>query len=1257
MAGKHLSQDELQYVIDVKTAQAQQGIHKLEKQTTALRNENKQRLRQMVELEAKGKKETEQYKNLSAVYRETGQQIKKLTEKIKEQTRTLDTNVMTMSQLRNQAKSLQRELDNVSRTLNPELYNQLQGRLRSVTARMEELKISARGFKETFVNQSTLNYMAGIALTKGAELVSRFFGKMISSYKDLIGKSVELAESADGITHAFERIGSKDYLQSLRQATKGTVTDIELMKAAVQAKDFHIPLEDLGKYLAFAQLKAQQTGQSLDYMVNSIVTGLGRESPRILDNLGLSATEISEKTKKTGDFMKAVAEIVENQLAEAGETYISASDRAAQRTVALENAQKELGDALLPLKEEFSDTYGQIQISILNVTKYLIEHRETIYTVGKAVALLIVTLIAYAAAQKAAYLWSLRAVATSKLKSAAVAVENTMLQLSILRHAVLNKTMTLSIALQKAFNVVLKLSPWGLIFGGITLVVGALLLFNKRTEEASKKTKELIEAEKEYKNIKSDTRAELTKDIAALQTFKGSKQQELDLVQKMNDKYGESMGYYKSVKDWYNTLIRNSSLYCEQMVIEARVRNLANKAAEQREKAEPYKKFYLAQKNKRAFDYDVKNEGYQVRDPQKELSNVYEQLTKEADATESLIKILVQKSYDNQQKMHEGAAASEPGNPGNTNNPSNNDNKTSSIKSSFNNNRQQDLATEKATYDKGLNLLKQDLINKVKTREEYDAAVQSLEIAHAANVLAIERDYTQKAKNLRIEDENEKKRIQLAQQTNEQQAEQAFQEKSLAARQQYFDALKQLQEKGMTDEQKAEADHQLQLASLEAFYKASLDYARKHGEDEKALTEAYEKAKAEITHKYEKQKADEKFQIRSQAGLVSQQELFNRELAQLKEKLAKEGLSEEEQQKAIANMTHQFEEDKLRIRQQYGVATQQELFDAELAQLKAHLDAKMISEEEYEKAVSNLKRDRWKADFDRYHDLFANAMKELQNAEIANMEAKYDAEIQAAQGSAEQVEKLEKEKANEKLNIQKKYADVNFAIQASQIIVNTAVSVMKAFSDLGPIAGAISGALISIAGTAQLAVANAERQKVKKMTLQGAGGSSASGARVATGLESGGVFDVEREQDGKTFRATYDPDRRGYIDRPTVLVGEGPVGHSKEWVASNAALENPTVAPVIDIIDRAQRVGDIRTLDMRKLMMQRGFASGGSISAPVSPAQSTAPATSTQPSEINEEFLSLLRELREKGIPAYVALDEFDAQQKIREQSRNIGKK
>ena len=62
-----------------------------------------------------------------------------------------------------------------------------------------------------------------------------------------------MAESADGITHAFRQLDEPGLLNNLRKATKNTVNDVELMKAAVKAKDFHIPLEDLGKYLSFAQ--------------------------------------------------------------------------------------------------------------------------------------------------------------------------------------------------------------------------------------------------------------------------------------------------------------------------------------------------------------------------------------------------------------------------------------------------------------------------------------------------------------------------------------------------------------------------------------------------------------------------------------------------------------------------------------------------------------------------------------------------------------------------------------------------------------------------------------------------------------------------------------------------------------------------------------------------------------------------------------------------------------------------------------------
>ena len=96
-------------------------------------------------------------------------------------------------------------------------------------------------------------------------------------------------------------------------------------------------------------------------------------------------------------------------------------------------------------------------------------------------------------------------------------------------------------------------------------------------------------------------------------------------------------------------------------------------------------------------------------------------------------------------------------------------------------------------------------------------------------------------------------------------------------------------------------------------------------------------------------------------------------------------------------------------------------------------------------------------------------------------------------------------------------------MKASQIIADTSVSIMKALGELGPIAGPVAAALMGITGAAQLAAANAERQKVKRMSLNGAGGSAgASGARVATGLESGGSIDVERRQDGKMTQTDVD---------------------------------------------------------------------------------------------------------------------------------------
>ena len=171
-----------------------------------------------------------------------------------------------------------------------------------------------------------LQVFGGNLMTKGAGMLAGLASEM----GDMVKQGVELAKQGEGIRIAFERLGRGDILNGLREATHGTVTDLELMKAAVKFNDFKLPLDQLGTMLAFAQQKAKDTGQSVDYMVDSIVTGLGRKSLMILDNLGLSATEVKEKMAETGDMTKAVGAIIREQMSKAGDYVETAADRATQ---------------------------------------------------------------------------------------------------------------------------------------------------------------------------------------------------------------------------------------------------------------------------------------------------------------------------------------------------------------------------------------------------------------------------------------------------------------------------------------------------------------------------------------------------------------------------------------------------------------------------------------------------------------------------------------------------------------------------------------------------------------------------------------------------------------------------------------------------------------------------------------------------------------------------------------------------------------
>jgi hypothetical protein len=273
------------------------------------------------------------------------------------------------------------------------------------------------------------------------------------------------------------------------------------------------------------------------------------------------------------------------------------------------------------------------------------------------------------------------------------------------------------------------------------------------------------------------------------------------------------------------------------------------------------------------------------------------------------------------------------------------------------------------------------------------------------------------------------------------------------------------------------------------------------------------------------------------------------------------------------------------------------------------------------------------------------------------MEATYNEKIAAAGENAEEVDRLEKEKAQKKLDIEKKFADVNFAIKASEIIANTAVAIMQAVAQLGPIAGGIAAVLMAATGAAQLVSANAERRKVKAMTLDSAGSTSSSQTRVVTGKEDGGYIEVTREQDKKRFWARNKGKKRGYMNEPSLLVSE----NGGEFVANSKAVSNPTIRPVLDIIDSAQRGGYVDQLNMDAIIASyksRGYESGGYNNQPVlGRSQNPYVLLNNTDEDLMIEIRDLLRFLKNNGVKAPIVLSELQKQIALQELSDSYATK
>ena len=182
----------------------------------------------------------------------------------------------------------------------------------------------------------------------------------VSQIQAFASEAIQLGSQMQTVSKGFARFGNEMQLEQLRKSTRGLVSDLDLMKVTVQAGNFGIPIEQMGTLLEFAARRAAETGQSVDYLVESIVTGIGRKSPLILDNLGISTTRLKEKfngaaleAQSIADVAKAVGDIAGEELGKMGDAVDTAADKMNRLSTSWQNFKTSVGEAIAPAASGF----------------------------------------------------------------------------------------------------------------------------------------------------------------------------------------------------------------------------------------------------------------------------------------------------------------------------------------------------------------------------------------------------------------------------------------------------------------------------------------------------------------------------------------------------------------------------------------------------------------------------------------------------------------------------------------------------------------------------------------------------------------------------------------------------------------------------------------------------------------------------------------------------------------------------------------
>lgn len=180
--------------------------------------------------------------------------------------------------------------------------------------------------------------------------------------------------------------------------------------------------------------------------------------------------------------------------------------------------------------------------------------------------------------------------------------------------------------------------------------------------------------------------------------------------------------------------------------------------------------------------------------------------------------------------------------------------------------------------------------------------------------------------------------------------------------------------------------------------------------------------------------------------------------------------------------------------------------------IQSHIES-LEKAKELEQAFMEIGENIKNALVDLTNAIFDNRIQRI-DEDIERTNNQYEKQIELYEGDAERQKLIreEQEKAREKLEAKKrkeqhKQAVFNKAMSIADIGFNTAVSIMKGYADLGPIAGSVFAVLASVLGAVQTATVLATPIPKYKMGRKG-------GKEELAFVGDGGVSEVIEHRDG-----------------------------------------------------------------------------------------------------------------------------------------------